>query len=62
MHGTDHKIYPREKAAKAMYLFASEINLFSNEVEGKRRKALKDAEDLLRKESEKSMKLKVWVF
>lgn len=57
VHGTDHKIDPREKAAKAMYLFASEIKLCSNEAEGKRRKALKDAEDLLRKESEKSMKL-----
>ena len=57
VHGNDHKIDPREKAAKAMYLFASEIKLCSNEAEGKRRKALKDAEDLLRKESEKSMKL-----
>ena len=57
VHGTDRKIDLGEKAAKAMYLFASEIKLCSNEAEGKRRKALKDAEDLLRKESEKSMKL-----
>ena len=36
VHGTDRKIDPREKAAKAMYLFASEIKLCSNEAEGKR--------------------------
>lgn len=55
--GPDRKTDPREKAAKAMYLLASEIKLCCAEAESKRRKALKEAEDLLRKESENTMKL-----
>lgn len=57
VHGTDRKVDPRVTAAKAMYLLAAEIKLCSNEAESKRGKALKEAEDLLRKEREKAMKL-----
>lgn len=54
---TDRKADPREKAAKTMFLFATEIKGCSNEAEIKRQKAVKEAEDLLRKERDKQMKL-----
>ncbi|KAH9304119.1 hypothetical protein KI387_008523 [Taxus chinensis] len=57
VHATDRKNDPREKAAKAMYLFSAEIKACSSEAEIRRQKALKEAEDLLRKEREKQMKL-----
>eukprot|EP01018_Ginkgo_biloba_P007279 Gb_20811 [translate_table: standard] len=57
VHITEPKIDPREKAAKAMYLVAEEIRACSTEAEMKKQKVLKAAEDLLRKEREKQLKL-----
>ncbi|GLJ28675.1 hypothetical protein SUGI_0565010 [Cryptomeria japonica] len=57
VHVTDRKSDPREKAAKAMYIFAEEIKTCSSEAEIRRQKAVKEAEELLKKEREKQMNI-----
>lgn len=53
IHATATTTEARTKAAKALYLFASQIRSCAQESELKRQKALKDAENLLRKEQER---------
>ena len=52
-------IYDRIKAAKALYLFATQIRSCSQDAELKRHKALKDAEDLIQKEQERLTRLRL---
>lgn len=53
IHATAATADARKKAAKALYLFATQIRSCAQESELKRQKALRDAENLLRKEQER---------
>lgn len=53
IHATATTTDARTKAAKALYLFASQVRSSAQEAELKKQKALKDAENLLRKEQER---------
>jgi hypothetical protein len=48
----------RIKAAKSIYLFATQIKSCSQDAELKRHKALKDAEELIQKEQERLARLR----
>jgi hypothetical protein len=49
---------PREKAAKALFLFITQIRSCAQESEMKKHKALRDAENLLQKEEERQRALR----
>ena len=49
----DEFLLLRKKAAKALYLFGSQVRSCAEESETKRQKALRDAENLLHKEQER---------
>eukprot|EP00249_Psilotum_nudum_P014527 c24865_g1_i3 orf=309-899(-) len=51
----------RIKAAKSIYLFASQVRASAQEAELKRQKAIRDAENLLRKEQERQRASQVLV-